>query len=70
LQRFRGEPWNKRKLVGQTTPLSDIWGIRVRLQLRASTRNAAAWPHTKLESTAKFLGIEVADALRFKPSPN
>lgn len=37
------EPWNKGKLVGQKAPLKlkDIWAIRVRLQLRAKTRDLA-----------------------------
>ena len=37
------KPWNKGKLVGQKAPLRlrDIWAIRVRLQLRGSTRDLA-----------------------------
>ena len=37
------QPWNKGKLVGQKAPLRlrDIWAIRVRLQLRGSTRDLA-----------------------------
>ena len=37
------EPWNKGKLVGQKTPfkLSDVWAIRVRLQLEHRTRELA-----------------------------
>lgn len=37
------EPWNKGKLVGQKAPLriSDIWAIRVRLQLAEKTRDLA-----------------------------
>ena len=36
-------PWNKGKLVGQKTPLrlSDIWSIRVRLQLAGRARDLA-----------------------------
>ena len=36
-------PWNKGKLVGQKAPLrlSDIWSIRVRLQLGGSSRDLA-----------------------------
>jgi hypothetical protein len=51
------EPWNKGKLVGQKAPLKvkDIWAIRVRLQ--------PAPGHIKLESTVRYLGIEVGDAL-------
>ncbi len=48
-------PWNRGKLFGQKAPLKprEIWAIRVRLQLG----------HTKLESTVRYLGIEVDDAL-------
>ncbi len=37
------QPWNKGKLVGQKAPLrlSDIWAIRVRLQIAESTRDLA-----------------------------
>lgn len=37
------QPWYKGKLVGQKTPLRlrDIWAIRVRLQLRSTTRDLA-----------------------------
>ena len=37
------QPWNKGKLVGQKTPLrlSDIWAIRVRLQMAERTRDLA-----------------------------
>ena len=37
------EPWNKGKLVKQKAPLRlrDIWAIRIRLQLRANTRDLA-----------------------------
>lgn len=36
-------PWNKGKLVGQKAPLrlSEIWSIRVRLQLSESARDLA-----------------------------
>lgn len=39
----RRTPWNKGKLVGQKTPLrlSDIWSIRVRLQLGKNARDLA-----------------------------
>lgn len=39
----RRVPWNKGKLVGQKAPLrlSDIWSIRVRLQLSESARDLA-----------------------------
>ena len=37
------EPWNKGKLVGQKAPLrlKEIWGIRIRLQLAARSRELA-----------------------------
>lgn len=37
------QPWNKGKLVGQKAPLrlSDIWAIRVRLQIAERTRDLA-----------------------------
>jgi integrase len=40
---YRHMPWNKGKLVGQKTPLklSEIWSIRVRLQLAGSARDLA-----------------------------
>jgi len=43
LCRLKRAPWNKGKLVGQKAPrrLSDIWSIRVRLQLSQSARDLA-----------------------------
>lgn len=40
---FSHQPWNKGKLVGQKAPLrlSDIWAIRVRLQIAERTRDLA-----------------------------
>lgn len=40
---FSHQPWNKVKLVGQKAPLrlSDIWAIRVRLQIAERTRALA-----------------------------
>jgi hypothetical protein len=37
------EPWNKGKLIGQKAPLkaSDVWAIRVRLQITHRTRELA-----------------------------
>lgn len=39
----RHTPWNKGKLIGQKAPLrlSDIWSIRVRLQLAGNARDLA-----------------------------
>ena len=47
--------WNKDRIIGQKRPLqiSHIWGIRVRLEL---------------ESTVRYLGIEVDDALEISES--
>lgn len=40
---FSRQPWNKGKLVGQKAPLllSDIWAIRVRLQIAERSRDLA-----------------------------
>lgn len=40
---IRKEPWNKGKIVGQKPPLKlkEIWGIRIRLQLREQLRELA-----------------------------
>ena len=37
------EPWNKGKLIGQRPPLKlkEIWGIRIRLQLKSKIRDLA-----------------------------
>ncbi|UUA74452.1 hypothetical protein [Cellvibrio sp. QJXJ] len=37
------EPWNKGKLIGQKAPLkvSDVWAIRVRLQISHRIRELA-----------------------------
>ena len=37
------EPWNKGKLIGQRPPLKlkEIWGIRIRLQLKDNVRDLA-----------------------------
>src|ERR1051325_11585368 len=41
--RQRCAPWNKGKLIGQKSPLklSEIWAIRIRLQLARKTRDLA-----------------------------
>ena len=43
IARYRHQPWNEGKLVGQKAPLRvrDIWAIRVRLQLAEKTRDLA-----------------------------
>jgi hypothetical protein len=67
-------PWNKGKSTGQKPPLKlkEIQAIRIRLQLAARTRDLAMFNlravqlllgRTKLESTVRYLGIEVDDAL-------
>jgi len=51
-----------------------VWGIRIRLQVARKLRDLAlfdlaldsklrACDHTKLESTVRYLGVEVDDAL-------
>ncbi len=73
------EPWNKGKIVGQKAPfkLKNIWALRVRLQIRVFPSCIHDSPRLgtrpfarileggveKLESTARYLGIEVHDAL-------
>lgn len=71
----RLQPWNKGKLVGQKAPLrvKALWAIRVRLQLQGRTRDLAMFDlgidsklracDLMLESTVRYLGIEVDDAL-------
>ena len=58
-------PWNKGKLVGQKLPLKQR-GTKASLIYRR-TKNLSAVQlllgHTKLESTVRYLGIEVDDAL-------
>lgn len=51
-------PWNKGKLVGQKAPLrlSDIWSIRVRLQLGGSSRDLALF---NLAIDSKLRGCEL-----------
>jgi len=58
----------QRQLVGQKRPLKlrEIWAIRIRLQLARCTRDLALFNlaiDSKLESTVRYLGIEVEDAL-------
>jgi len=57
-------PWNKGKLVGQKAPLrlSDIWSIRVRLQLSGSVRDLALF---NLAIDSKLRGCDLV-SLRLK----
>ena len=61
--------WNKGKPIGAKPPLRPrhVWAIRTKLQIQGRTRNLRAVQlllgHTKIESTARYLGIEVDDAL-------
>ena len=54
-------PWNKGKLVGQKAPLrvSEIWAIRVRLEIFGRVRDLALfnlfWPDVALRSAPKEL---------------
>ena len=43
--KFKHEPWNKGKLVGQKTPLKrqEIWAIRIRLELMSSNQRDVAF---------------------------
>jgi hypothetical protein len=52
-------PWNKGKLTGAKPALQPkhVWAIRTKL------RSKAEFGHTKIESTVRYLGIEVDDAL-------
>ena len=47
------QPWNKGKLIGQKPPLKpkQVWAVQLLLG------------HKKLESTLRYLGVEVDDAL-------
>ena len=72
------EPWNKGKIVGQKAPfkVKDIWALRVRLQMESRVRELALFnlgidsklrgcdlSVSRSESTVRYLGIEVDDAL-------
>jgi hypothetical protein len=67
-------PWNKGKLLGVKPPLQtkQVWAIRTTLQVEHRLRDLAMFNlaidskllgHTKIESTVRYLGIEVDDAL-------
>jgi hypothetical protein len=61
-------PWNKGKQVGQKSPLKlkQVCAIRIRLQFADNVRDLALFNlaiDSKLESTVRYLGIEVDDAL-------
>ena len=60
-------PWNKGKIVGAKPPLrhKHVWSIRTKLQVEGRTRDLAMFllGHTKIESTVRYPGIEVDDAL-------
>ena len=65
----------KGKIVGQKAPLNlkEVWAARIRLQLAERARDLALFNlgidsklracDLKLESTVRYLGIEVDDAL-------
>ena len=50
--KFKHEPWNKGKLVGQKTPLKrqEIWAIRIRLELMSSNQRDVALFNLALDS--------------------
>lgn len=60
----RHTPWNKGKLVGQKAPLrlSEIWSIRVRLQLAGNFRELALF---NLAIDSKLRGCDLV-ALRLR----
>lgn len=62
-----GQPWNKGRLIGQKAPFrqSEIWAIRVRLQLARRTRDLALFDlaiDSKLRS-CDLVGLRVADVV-------
>ena len=59
----RRTPWNKGKLTGQKAPLrlSDIWSIRVRLQLGKNARDLALF---NLAIDSKLRGCDLSLRLR------
>jgi hypothetical protein len=72
----RKTPWTKGKLVGQKAPFTQqqVWSIRMRLEAAGSPRNLALFNkdppsgrastgNSKLDSTVRYLGIEIDDAL-------
>jgi len=52
------EPWNKGKLIGQRPPLKlkEIWGIRIRLQLKNKTRDLAMF-NLAIDSKLRSCGL-------------
>jgi len=60
-------PWNRGKIVGQKLPLKlrDIFGLRVRLQLRRRTRDLALF-NSAIDSKLRGCGLLV---LKFLTSP-
>jgi hypothetical protein len=66
IARYRHQPWNKGKLVGQKAPLRvrDIWSIRVRLQLAEKTRDLALF---NLAVDSKLRACDLAASPRHSP---
>lgn len=78
------EPWNKKIVGQKLPlKLQQIWAIRIRLELVKNIRDLALFNlaiesklracqlllgHRKLESTVRYLGIEVDDALEISES--
>lgn len=60
--RYRHEPWNKGKLIGQKPPLrpKHVWSIRTKLQMQGRTRDLAMF---NLAIDSKLRGCDVV-ALR------
>jgi hypothetical protein len=57
-------PWNKGKLTGRKRPLKPKhgWAIGTRLQLAKKSRDLALF-NGAIESTVRYLGVEVDDAI-------
>ncbi|MEX0285996.1 MAG: hypothetical protein AB3N23_15425 [Paracoccaceae bacterium] len=54
--------WNKGRIIGKKRSLKPkhVWATRVRLELAENHRDLG---HTKMDSTVRYLGVELEDAL-------
>ena len=64
--------WNKGRIIGQKRPLlpKQVWAIRARLELACNLRDLSLFNvaidllgHTKVDSTVRYLGVELEDSL-------
>ncbi|MEL7098747.1 MAG: integrase [Pseudomonadota bacterium] len=58
--------WNKGRIIGQKRPLlpKQVWAIRARPELAGNLRAVQLLlGHTKVDSTVRYLGVELEDAL-------